>query len=109
MKSSHSKLLAAAALAAGLALESLALAPAAHAFTFENGTGSSTGGDASAMRFGTGDSRFSTGNGTGTTNSSSGRASFGSGSLQFSSQPGFNQRYNADRMFDSNNILGKDR
>lgn len=85
----------------------LLAASAAQAFTFEN-PGASTG-DVSAMRFGTGDSRFSTNNGT--TSGAPGNSSVRSGNstIQFNSQPAFNQRYNADRMFDSNSILGRDR
>jgi hypothetical protein len=81
----------------------------AQAFTFENP--GAPAGNPSALRFGTSDSRFSTNNGNGTTSGAPGSSSLRSGnsSIQFNSQPAFNQRYNADRMFDSNNILGKDR
>ena len=87
----------------------LLAASVAQAFTFEN-PGASTG-DVSSLRFGTGDSRFSTNNGNGTTSGQPGSSGlrFGNSTLQFNSQPAFNQRYNADRMFDSNNLLGKDR
>ncbi len=84
-------------------------ASSAQAFTFESG--GPTKEDAAAARFGAGDSRFSTNSGTAVTNGQPGTSSmrFGSGSLQFNSQPGFNQRYNSERMFDSNSILGRDR
>jgi putative salt-induced outer membrane protein YdiY len=82
---------------------------AAQAFTFENP--GAPAGNPSALRFGTGDTRFSTSTGNGATSSPPGRSGLSSGnsSLQFGGQSSFNQRYNADRMFDSNNILGKDR
>ncbi len=85
----------------------LLAASAAQAFTFEN-PGASTG-DVSAMRFGTGDSRFSTNNGTTSGAPGSSGLRSGNSTIQFNSQPAFNQRYNADRMFDSNSILGRDR
>jgi uncharacterized membrane protein YgcG len=86
------------------------LTSTAQAFTFENPN--ATVGDTNALRFGTGDSRFSTNNGNGTSSgpaSRPGSFSSGNGSLQFGGQSSFNQRYNAERMFDSNGILGKDR
>jgi hypothetical protein len=95
------------AAAFGLALMA---ASAVQAFTFESG--GPTSNDASAMRFGTGDSRFSTNSSPSGANSSpAGRSGFSSGnsSLQFGGQSSFSQRYNSDRMFDSNSILGKDR
>lgn len=81
----------------------------AQAFTFENP--GAPAGNPSALRFGNSDSRFSTNGGTGTTSSAPGSSGLRSGnsSLQFGGQPAFNQRYNADRMFDSNSILGRDR
>jgi hypothetical protein len=96
-----------ATLAAAAVGAVLMAASAAQAFTFENP--GAPAGNPSALRFGTGDSRFSTSNGNGTTSGPPGRSSLGNGSLQFNTQPAFNQRYNADRVFDSNNILGKDR
>ena len=85
----------------------LLAASAAQAFTFEN-PGATTG-DTNALRFGTGDSRFSTNNGTTSGQPGSSSLRFGNSTLQLGGQPSFNQRYNADRMFDSNSILGKDR
>lgn len=95
-----------AALAAATLGLALVAASAAQAFTFENQT---TPGGA-PQNFNSTDSRFSTGtNSNG--NSGSPRPGFSSGnsSLQFGGQPSFNQRYNADRMFDSNNLLGRER
>jgi hypothetical protein len=87
------------------------LTSAAQAFTFENPN--ATTGDTNALRFGTGDSRFSTNSGNGTTSgppSRPGSFRFGNGgSMQLNGQSSFDQRYNADRMFDSNNLLGRDR
>jgi opacity protein-like surface antigen len=96
----RSRILVAAA-ALGLALTA---ASAAQAFTFENQT---TPGGA-AQNFSGTDSRFSTGTNNGN-GSSPVRPGFSSGnsSLRFNAQPSFNQRYNADRMFDSSGILGK--
>lgn len=106
----HRKMLLAVA-AAGIGVT---LMSAAQAFTFEDGNGgkASAGGDAggaSSLRFGPGDSRFMTGTGNGTTSNAPGRSSFSSGPIQFNSQSSFDQRYSSDRMFDSNNILGRDR
>jgi hypothetical protein len=105
-KSSRARVALAAA-AFGVALMA---ASAAQAFTFESG--GPTNSEASAMRFGSGDSRFSTNSGGSSANSSpASRPGFSSGnsSLQFGGQSSFSQRYNSDRMFDSNSILGKDR
>jgi hypothetical protein len=98
-----------ATLAAALIGAVLLAASAAQAFTFENP--GAPAGNPSALRFGTGDSRFSTNNGNGTTSGAPGSSSLRSGNstLQFGGQSSFNQRYNADRMFDSNGLLGKDR
>jgi hypothetical protein len=87
----------------------LLAASAAQAFTFEN-PGATTG-DTNALRFGTADSRFSTNNGNGAASGSQGNSSmrYGNSTLQFGGQSSFDQRYNNDRMFDSNGILGKDR
>jgi hypothetical protein len=87
----------------------LLAASVAQAFTFENP--GAPAGNPSALRFGTSDSRFSTGSGNGLTSGAPGSSGLRSGnsSLQFGGQSSFNQRYNADRMFDTNSILGKDR
>ena len=90
-----------AAAALGLALMA---ASAAQAFTIENQTAP---GGASQNFSGT-DSRLSTGTNSGNS-SSPVRPGFngGNSSLRFGGQPSFNQRYNADRMFDSSGLLGK--
>lgn len=83
-------------------------ATAAQAFTFEN-PGATTG-DTKALRFGTGDSRFSTNSSAGGNSSSSVRPGSSAGSgLSFGAQPSFNQRYNADRMFEPNSLMGRER
>jgi len=100
------KMLHVAVAAAGIGV---LLMSAAQAFTFENP--GAPAGNPSELRFGTGDSRFSTGTGNSTTNAPPSRPGgfrFGNG-VQFNGQSSFDQRYNADRMFDSNGILSKDR
>lgn len=95
-----------AALAAATFGLALMAASAAQAFTFENQTTA----NGNASNFSGTDSRFSTG--TNSNNSSpAGRSGLrsGNGSLTFGGQPSFNQRYNADRMFESNGLLGKER
>lgn len=90
-------------LAAALAVMA---ASSAQAFTFENKTTA----DGNTANVRGPDSRFSTGTNNSGSNQSV-RPGFSSGntSLQFGGQGSFNQRYNADRMFDSNNLLGRER
>lgn len=103
--SAHCAALAAAAFGAVLLAASVA-----QAFTFENPN--ATTGDTNALRFGTGDSRFSTNSSNGPTSGPPGQPGgfrSGNSSLQFGGQSSFNQRYNTDRMFEPNSLLGKDR
>lgn len=95
----NSRLILAAALA-------VMAASSAQAFTFENQT--ATGGNASNYK--STDSRFSTGtNNSGSNQSVRPGFSSGNSSLTFGGQSSFNQRYNADRMFEPNNLLGRER
>ena len=85
----------------------LMAASAAQAFTFENKTTA----DGNASNFSGTDSRFSTSTSSGTNSSPAGRSGFSSGnsSIQFGGQSSFNQRYNSDRMFEPNSLMGKER
>ncbi len=92
--------LLAAAFAAGFGLG--LLVAQAQAFTFENQT--TVTGNSSANYSNPADTRFSTGSNNGQTTFKQGNTT-----LQFGGQRSFNQRYNADRLFDPLGRPGEDR
>ncbi len=90
------------ALAFAVALGVVLAAPAAQAFTFEQGTTNSDG----TAKFTTPDSRLPNGSSalTGGSNSSTGNPAYRSGntSLQFGGSQSHSQRYNVENMFNPN-------
>ena len=93
------------ALWAALIGAGILIVPAAQAFTFEN----QNAGGGNTSNFSGADSRFSTN--TNSNGSSPARRGFsgGNSSIQFGGQSSFNQRYNADRMFEPNSLMGNER
>jgi hypothetical protein len=91
-------LVATFAVALGLGL----FAPAAQAFTFEGQT--TVTGNSSANYNSPADSRFSSGSNNGQPTIKQGNTT-----LQFGGQRSFNQRFNADRLFDPLGRPGEDR